>query len=609
MVDMWKNTFGFLIIIFLWSGFSQTVFAQEKQDKKELADEYFKRGNYAKAIELYESLMGNPEWDVAIFPNLMTSLEKDKPGKVESTLKKFLKRYPDQFSFQTYQYRYIKEKQGQKDLEKYVSTRFIPWLLKTQERVFLGFSFFSGPEAQGFKKELLEQAIKQYGFETFWKLILETQLQQKNFTEASTLVTDLVNRNQPTTEELQSFIQESVQESAFARQLQLDLLKAAQQKPGQSQFPEFLAWLYLQIKDFEGAMQQYKALDLQQNTGGTRLYQLGEFALNNDFQKVAIRCFEFLVQQFPSSPYRFMAQQKLIQLREDVVKSTYPVQKSEVRVLIREYENLAENQYLNMYDLNLKVAELYGKYLNRPDSAILLLETKMKATRWPRNMESKAKILLADMYILKNEPWDASLLYGQVEKDEAESLLGYEAKLKNAKVFYFKGEFELCQEQLDVLKMSTSRDISNDAIDLGLLIQDILAEDTTGYFLSKFAEIDLLIFQGNYPDAVAKIDNVLAASSNAIVTERMRYRLYKNYMAMQKAEEALQQLDLILKTKASDLYLDDALFFMANIYADQKKNKDKAMELYLQLIKEYPGSVFVVDARKKLRQLRGDSLN
>lgn len=606
---MWKNTFGFLIIIFLWSGFSVAIFAQEKQDKKELADEYFKRGNYAKAIDLYENLFGNPEWDAAIFPNLMTSLEKEKPGRVESTLKKFLKKYPDQFNFQTYQYRYIKEKQGQKDLDKHVSSRFIPWLLKAQERVFLGFSFFSGPEAQTYKKELLDQAIKQYGYETFWKLILETHLQQKNYVEASKMVTDLVNRNQPTTEELQSFIQESVQESAFARQLQLDLLKAAQQKPGQSQYPEFLAWLYLQIKDFEGAMQQYKALDLQQNSGGTRLYQLGEFALNNDFQKVAIRCFEFLVQQFPASPYRFMAQQKLIQLREEVVKNTYPVQKSEVKALILEYENLAENQYLNMYDLNLKVAELYGKFLNRPDSAILLLETKMKATRWPRNMESKAKILLADMYILKNEPWEASLLYGQVEKDEAESLLGYEAKLKNAKVFYFKGEFELCQEQLDVLKMSTSRDISNDAIDLGLLIQDILAEDTTGYFLSKFAEIDLLIFQGNYPDAVTKIDNVLAASSNAIVTERMRYRLYKNYIAMRKPDEALQQLDLIFKTKASDLYLDDALFFMGNIYADQKKDKDKAMELYLQLIKDYPGSLFVVDARKKLRQLRGDSLN
>jgi tetratricopeptide (TPR) repeat protein len=298
-----------------------------------------------------------------------------------------------------------------------------------------------------------------------------------------------------------------------------------------------------------------------------------------------------------------------VQLREQEVKNSYPVNTSEVRELIRDYNNLAQSQYLNLYDLSMKVAELYGKYLNRPDSAILILEESLKTRRWPSVFQNRAKVLLGDMYILKDEPWEASLLYGQVEKDEAESLVGYEAKLKNAKVFYFKGEFELCQEQLDVLKQSTSRDISNDAIELGLLLQDLLAEDTTGYFLSKFADIDLLTFQGNYQGSIDQIEKLTLTISNPVVLEKLKFRLFRNFEATRQFQKALDQLDQIYKTKASDLYLDDALFFSGVIYSDQLKDNEKAMASFLSLIKEIPGSVYVVEARKRLRILRGDGVN
>jgi tetratricopeptide (TPR) repeat protein len=233
----------------------------------------------------------------------------------------------------------------------------------------------------------------------------------------------------------------------------------------------------------------------------------------------------------------------------------------------------------------------------------------MKSRRWPTSIQNRAKVLLGDMYILKDEPWEASLLYGQVEKDEAETLTGYEAKLKNAKVFYFKGEFELCQEQLDVLKQSTSRDISNDAIELGLLLQDILAEDTTGFFLSKFADIDLLTFQGNYPAAIDQIEKLAFTTSNPVVLERLKFRLFTNYQATRQFEKALKELDELYKNKASDLYLDDALFYSGVIVSDQLKDKEKAIEFFLKLIKEIPGSVYVAEARKRLRILRGDSVN
>ena len=125
-----------------------------------------------------------------------------------------------------------------------------------------------------------------------------------------------------------------------------------------------------------------------------------------------------------------------------------------------------------------------------------------------------------------------------------------------------------------------------DAIELGLLIQDIMAEDTTGFFLSKFAEIDLLTYQGNYPESIDRIEKMAFTTSNPVVMEKLRFRLFRNYEATRQFDKALAELDQIYKVKASDLYLDDALFYSGLIYAEHKKDKEKAMEFFLLLIKE-----------------------
>lgn len=604
-----KWTTSSLRLLFPIIIFPGLLAAQDKRDKKDLADEYFKRGNYAKALEIYEDLQGDATLDAAIFQNYMASLRKEKPAKVESTLKKFLKKYPQEFEYLSYQFLYLKENKADKDLERFTEGKLIPWMLKSTERAKAGFAFFTDKEAFTFRAALLEKAVKEFGLGAVWKELVFAQLSEKKYSEISRLVLQLGEQKQVPEEELQTYLQESILNKDLARQLQMDLIKQIQARPNDPFYPSFLAWTYVQQKDFEGALAQYKALDLLLNTQGIKTFKLGEFAVNNQQPRLAIKCFEFVVQQFPATQNGFLARQKLIQLKEEVVKNTYPVNKTEVRSLISEYGNLSQNQYLNSFELTLKISELYGKFLNRPDSAILILDDNLKSRRWPLHYQSRAKVMLGDMYILKDEPWEASLLYGQVEKDEAESPVGYEAKLKNAKVFYFKGEFELCQEQLDVLKMSTTRDISNDAIELGLLLQDILAEDTTGYFLSKFADIDLLTFQGNFPASIDMIQSLTGTISNPVVLEKLKYRLFKNYEATRQFDLALEQLDQIYKTKASDLYLDDALYYSGNIMAEQKKDSEKAIAFYLQLIKEIPGSVYVADARKKLRALRGDGVN
>ena len=68
-------------------------------------------------------------------------------------------------------------------------------------------------------------------------------------------------------------------------------------------------------------------------------------------------------------------------------------------------------------------------------------------------------------------------------------------------------------------------------------------------------------------------------------------------------------LSYIVEKYGEDILADDALFNEADIYDNNLNNKDKAKELYESLMTKYPGSLYVVEARKRFRSLRGDKVN
>jgi outer membrane protein assembly factor BamD (BamD/ComL family) len=48
---------------------------------------------------------------------------------------------------------------------------------------------------------------------------------------------------------------------------------------------------------------------------------------------------------------------------------------------------------------------------------------------------------------------------------------------------------------------------------------------------------------------------------------------------------------------------DDALFQLATLYQNKLNRKAEAMELYKKMLTDYPGSVYVVDARTEYRKM------
>jgi tetratricopeptide (TPR) repeat protein len=255
------------------------------------------------------------------------------------------------------------------------------------------------------------------------------------------------------------------------------------------------------------------------------------------------------------------------------------------------------------------MALLHAFYLNNKDTAVVILEKITNTPSIRKDLSDQVKLDLGDIYLLKSEPWEATLLYSQVEKRQKERDLGHLAKLKNAKLSYYKGEFELAKENLDVLKLATTREIANDAMQLSLLIGDNIALDTTEAALQEYAAIDLLVFQGQYQEALDKYKAMEKNFKAHPIVDEILWAKANIYVKLGKFEEAISELTKVIENFNDDIWADDANFLIAKIYDDNLKNKDKAMEFYQKQLTNYQGSMYAVEARKRYRQLRGDNIN
>jgi len=84
------------------------------------------------------------------------------------------------------------------------------------------------------------------------------------------------------------------------------------------------------------------------------------------------------------------------------------------------------------------------------------------------------------------------------------------------------------------------------------------------------------------------------------------YRLGKVYEKLGDDNTALTQYQAIIDQHKDGIYIDEAYYFAAEIY-NKQHNIEKAKAYYEQIIFHHEDSIYYTDARKKFRQLRGDT--
>ncbi|WP_299818536.1 tetratricopeptide repeat protein [uncultured Pontibacter sp.] len=590
--------------------FTITLTATAQNQELQLAREYYNKGDYAKAEELYSKLIDQPRLFQAVYPDYLKVLLAQRNYKeAEKLVKKTTKRYPDMPNYQVDLGRVYQASGNKAGAEKHFDKMLEQ--LKAEQVIAVASAFMQNDLFDYAEKTYLRgRALSNNPLEYNRPLIALYSYRQKN----TSLIPEILNLLQADENELgyvQNMLQNSMREEKNLDELEKELILRVQQNPDKLAYNELLIWLYIQRKDFYGALMQARAVDKRTRSGGTRVMELGAISLKNDDYQGAIEAYEYIVKEYPEGPYYFIARQRLINAREEQVQNTFPVDSDKIRALVADYEAILNEvgRSAQTVEVLQHMAGLYAFYLDDREKAIELLQEAIAMPRANPDMVAEAKLTLGDIYLLKGEPWESTLLYSQVEKTHKETTIGHEAKLRNARLNYYKGDFELAQAHLDILKLATSREIANDAMDLSLLITDNTGLDTSTVAMEEYAAIDLLEFQNKLTEAINALDAMLKKYPGHSLTDEIYFKKANIYERMGQFEQAVENLNKIVSNPQYDILSDDALYRMAYIYEENLKDKEKAQGLYNDLLVKHQGSIYLAEARKRFRKLRGDSVN
>jgi tetratricopeptide (TPR) repeat protein len=393
--------------------------------------------------------------------------------------------------------------------------------------------------------------------------------------------------------------------------LKTELLKRIQKSPDKTILSEFLIWIQIQEKDWEGAYIQCKALDKRKKEDGARLVGLGSICTQNENYEMAAKCYSYVLTLGKQSEYYTTSSMELIKVQYLNVTKKGAYTSTDLTELEKNFnETITElGKSATTEPILLKHAHLKAFYLNKTDEAIALLEETIALPQMQPAAQAECKLELGDILLMTGDVWEASLRYSQVEKSFKHDEIGNEAKFRNAHISYYTGDFKWAQAQLDVLKGATAKLIANDAMELSLRISDALAIDTNEAPLMIFARADLLAFQNKDDLALVTLDSINKLYPHHALADDILYKKAEIVLKHAKYTEAAAFYDTIVKQYGEDVLADDALYHLADLTENQFKNPDKAKEMYQQLLEKYPASLYVVESRKRFRRLRGDSIN
>ncbi len=574
-----------------------------------LAQQYYASGELDKAFDIYTKLAKHQSnWAIIhtqYYPLLIQLNEFQKANKY---ITKIIKIYPKNSNYRIDKGQLILAEKGEAKKKQYfenlrnqfsedpfISRRAAQYYLQKRERNEAIAVLILAREKSG------DPALFALDLANIYRYINKKQLMIEEYIL-------FANTNPANVRYVKNALQVTLTKPEEIQNLESYLFSKIQEEPENSVYIELLVWANIQTKNFGSAFIQARALDRRLLQGGKPILEIGKMALSNKDYSSAQKIYSYIMATYSGSNIGIQAELWNITAKEEQIKNTFPVNEESLVQLTKLYKNyIAQYPTNNLaYKAQLQLALIEGYYLNKKNEATISLQQLIDNPRVNSQLKSEAKLTLADIYLLNEEPWESTLLYAQVDKKMKETPIGYTAKLKRAKLAYYQGEFELAQAILDILKLATSREIANDALDLSIFIKENTVFDSTHLALKTYASIELLLYQHKNEEVLATIDTVIIYFKGQSLEDNFMLLKATELKKAGKFKAAAETYAQIVEKYPMGVLANKALFLQADIYQNYLHNDDMSQALYIRLLKEYPGSVYVAESRKQYRKIRGD---
>ena len=364
----------------------------------------------------------------------------------------------------------------------------------------------------------------------------------------------------------------------------------------------YLSWFYVQHKEFEKAFIQEKAIYKRNPESLSNIVNLGQLAIEEENGEAAKEILGFVLENTKDLELLIQANAYLIKMKIKVAQpKDFVTINAELNHLLQEYE-------INPFTLPLQLIQAHFLTFNlkNPEEGKAVVKKALELSLNTYEV-AQAKMELADILLYEEKFNQALLYYSQIELDLKNDVVAHEASLKAAKTSYFKTDFAWALKQFKELKSANTQLIANDALEYFLLINDNTVADSTQTALKAFAKGDYLLYQNRNQEAVLQFQTILKTFKGQEIEAVTLLRLGKTYEKLGDYTLALSQYQTIIDQHNDGIYIDEALYYAAEIYTKQLQLPEKAKPLYEKIIFSHEDSIYFVDARRKFRELRGDT--
>jgi tetratricopeptide (TPR) repeat protein len=407
-----------------------------------------------------------------------------------------------------------------------------------------------------------------------------------------------------------------------ARSSAIDALRSAKVRPDELTVQRLLGWLILEGKDYAEAFDVYKKVDKLANARGVELFAFADRAYREGAYAIAAEAYKAAADaplskdRLPYAEFGYALAMKEQTLLVDTLQDSGPVPGrvpesfsryataiDYFRNVVAAYPNtdIAAKSYYQIGRIQ------FEKYFDLDGALASFANVENPLVRL-HSVQHDVANRIGEVLTAKGDTVNAAVRFRAViAAANATPDQQDEATYRLAELAYFRGDFKEAITLLDNISTNLKADYTNDALQLLSFLQENTI--TAELALKEFARADYFARQKKNTEAISILQNLIDKNPQALFVDDGLMRVAALQTQARLYTEALSSYQTLLgKFKESSIALDKAQFNIARLYDIHLKDKRNAIAAYEKLLADYPQSLLVDAARKRIRGLRGDSL-
>lgn len=383
-----------------------------------------------------------------------------------------------------------------------------------------------------------------------------------------------------------------------------------------------LAWLLMEGKDFDSALEEYRVIDRLTKGKGTEIFNFGQRAAQERAFRVAAKAFKEVIEASSSRemfPYARFGYARALEEISAETDSSAPLLDDRSAHVTTNVVSETQATYTGVLGLYGAIIEEYPKSEFAAQSSFRIgvirkdrffdldgaLSAFGRVRTFPRlPLATEAAMQVGEVLTAQNKLAKAYAEYSAISSSNAPEIRD-RALFRMAELNYFEAKFDSAIATLQKLTANMGTDLANDALQLLYFIQENKTGDAAA--LNEFARADLLIRQRKYAEGLGRFQSIVRQYPQALLVDDATLKIGDLHLLLRHPPEALAVFRSVVDMPGSILQ-DRAQMKIGEVYQTVLKDPTRAIEAYEFLLTKFPYSLHAEEARRRIRLLRGDAI-